>query len=358
MEESPEPSSDHTAGGGRLLPTGCSLLNCALSGDVRGGYQSGRLVNMIGDSHAGKTVLALSGLAEMANDPAYDDYLLLYDDVELAMSFDLGRMFGRKLVNRLEEAWESETPEGETYTPPQTIQEYYSRMLIRLKQGRPFVHILDSFDALTTTEELSRADDMAKGKETGSYKMEKARWASEIFRVITRGLSETEALAIVISQTRDNIDPISFQKKTRAGGKALEFYASYIFWLAKLASITKGEKTKKIKIGRNVQAKITKSKSTGWEGDIQFPIYRQIGIDDAGSAVDFLVQWSDRWKKGTTIQCNELGLSGYRMNLCTEIDERGLLPQVREHLQEAWDAYMASADIGRKPRFSDNNGDN
>ena len=319
-EENPAQSSEHTAGGGKYLPTGCSLLNAGLSNKVNGGYQSGRIVNIIGDTHAGKTLLALTGLAEMANNAFYDDYLLIYDDVEAAMSFDLRKLFGSKLLKRLEEGWDSEEDAwkedgagNEYYSPPETIQEYYSRTLQRIQRGVPFVHVLDSFDALTTSEELSRAADMAKGKETSSYKMEKARWASEVFRVIKAGLSNTESLEIIISQTRDNIDPISFQKKTRAGGKALEFYASYIFWLAKKSTLTKGQGAKKVKIGRQVIAKITKTKTTGWEGDIEFPVYRQIGIDDLGASLDFLGEWSPHWKKGQTFQCDALDLRGYKM---------------------------------------------
>lgn len=347
-------SLEHTAGGGKMIPTGCSLLNLALSNDVRGGYQSGRLVNLIGDSHAGKSILALTGLAEVANNPLFDDYLLLYDDVERAMSFDIRRLFGQKLLSRLEEAWEEERGDSDEYEPPATIQEFYARALGRCQTGRPFIQVLDSFDALSTTEELTRAEDLAKkGKETGSYKMEKARWASEAFRVLSRTLCDTESLIIIVSQTRDNIDPIGFQKKTRAGGKALEFYSSYIFWLAKMKSLTQGEGAKKVKTGRQVMAKITKTKTTGWEGSVQFPIYRQIGVDEVGAAVDFLCEHHSGWKKGTTVQCEELGLKGYRMAVCRQIEEQSLLPRIRKQLQEAWNDFMESSKIDRTCRFSD-----
>jgi len=277
---------------------------------------------------------------------------LLFDDLESAQSFDIERMFGRKLLLRLQEAWEEETPAGyDEYEPPDTIQEWYARTLRRLQSGRPFVNVLDSFDALSTTEEQKRSQEMASGKESGSYKMEKARWASEVLRVISRGISNTKSLVIIISQTRDNIDPIGFQKKTRAGGRALEFYASYIFWLAKLSSIARGEGVKKIKIGRNVQAKVTKTKTTGFEGDIRFPIYRQIGVDDIGASLDFLAEWSPKWQKGKTISCEELNLSGYKMDVCRAIEEQNLQNNIKIHLQEAWDAYIQSADLGRQRRF-------
>lgn len=350
-------SSEHTrqsnAGGGLLLPTGLALLNLGMSNTIDGGYESGRIVNIIGDSHAGKTILALSGLAEMAANPVWNEYMLLFQDVERAMSFNVRKLFGTALERRLRKAWREESEE-DIYTPPKTIQDFYQRILRRIDSGRPFVEVVDSLDALTTTEEIKRSEDMKNsGKEAGSYKMEKARWASEILRVISNGLSETKSLLIIISQTRDNIEPIGFQKKTRSGGKALEFYASHIFWLAKLNSITQGSNARKIKVGRNVVAKITKTKRTGFEGEVRFPIYRQIGVDDTSATLDFLVEWSPRWKKsGNSIACDELNIKGFRKDLCHKI-EREFKEEIREHLQEAWNEYLAAADIGRQSRFSD-----
>lgn len=355
-EEKKEPNSESiNAGGNLFIPTGCSILNCALSNRVDGGYGSGRVVNIIGDSHAGKTILALTGLAEMSIDTQWDDYQLLFSDVERALSFDIERLFGRRLRKRLEAGWEleSEICDMEEYSPPVTIQEFYQRILKRIQSGQPFIEVLDSFDSLTSSEEVDRADVLRdKGKEAGSYKMEKARWASEVFRVISSGLSNTGSLLIVISQTRDNIDPIGFQKKTRSGGKALEFYSSHIFWLSKLKSITQGTKPKQIKVGRHVAAKITKTKLTGYEGEVHFPVYRQIGIDDIGASIEFLIEWSPRWKKkGTGICCEELGLQGFQKTVCAKA-EREYQEEIKEHLQEAWDEYLSAADIGRASRFS------
>lgn len=281
---------------------------------------------------------------------------MLFSDVERALSFDIERLFGRKLRERLEAGWEleSEINDMEEYFPPVTIQEFYQRILKRIQSGQPFIEVLDSFDSLTSSEEVDRADALRdKGKEAGSYKMEKARWASEVFRVISSGLSNTGSLLIVISQTRDNIDPIGFQKKTRSGGKALEFYSSHIFWLSKLKSITQGTKPKQIKVGRHVAAKITKTKLTGYEGEVSFPIYRQIGVDDIGASIEFLLEWSPRWKKsGSGICCDELGLRGFQKTVCTKA-EQNYQEEIKEHLQEAWNEYLSAADIGRSSRFSD-----
>lgn len=342
----------HTISGKQLIPTGCSLLNLALSGRVEGGYGAGRLMNMIGDSSAGKSMLALTGLAEMANDPQFNDYLLLYDGVE-PPDFDVAQLFGLKLLSRMQDAQEAVANICglEEYAPPETIQQYYGRMLQLLETDRPVFAVLDSFDAITTTEELARAVDMCKGKETGSYKMEKARWASEILRVLSRKIDNTDSCILIISQTRDNIEPIGFQKKTRAGGKALEFYATHIFWLAKAQGI---QATNKMKIGSNIVAKTTKNKLTGRWRDVRFPIYYQIGVDDVGSAVDYLIENGDGWKKtGPTVVCEPFDLKGYRMDIIKAIEkDPELWAKTKLHLQEAWDGQERKADLEREPRFT------
>jgi len=69
-----------------LIPTGSTLLNCALSDHYQGGYQIGSVVNTIGDSGTGKTLLALNSLAEMTLYKRFDDYRFIFDDVELIVT--------------------------------------------------------------------------------------------------------------------------------------------------------------------------------------------------------------------------------------------------------------------------------
>jgi len=349
---SPARGLEHTASGTKLIPTGSCLLNLALSGQISGGYGAGRLINIIGDSSSGKSMLSLTGMAEMAQDPKWDDYLLLYDGIE-PPDFDLPTLFGQKLADRIEEAQERVAAICglDEYYPPETIQEYYGRMLKILDADRPVFAVLDSFDALTTTEELGRAAELAKGKESGSYKMEKARWASEVLRVLSRKIDDTRSTIIVVSQTRDNIDPIGFQKKTRAGGKALEFYATHIFWLTKTKQLAASNK---MKIGSQILAKTTKNKLIGKWRDVSFPIYYQIGVDDVGSVVDYLLDRSPSWKKsGASISCDDLELKGYKSSVIQEIERDEVLwAKVKYQLEEAWNAQECKADLCRTPRFT------
>ena len=67
-----------------LIPTGSVLLNLACSNSKRGGFGAGKMVNLIGDSSSGKTLLALSMFAEVAKLKQFKDYHFVYDDVEHA----------------------------------------------------------------------------------------------------------------------------------------------------------------------------------------------------------------------------------------------------------------------------------
>ena len=84
-----------------LLPTGSTLLNLACSDKSEGGYGTGRIVNLIGDSDTGKSVLSLTMLADLCYDESFDDYQLIYDDVEQAYTFDKEYMFSKKVNKRI-----------------------------------------------------------------------------------------------------------------------------------------------------------------------------------------------------------------------------------------------------------------
>ena len=56
-----------------LIPTGSTLLNCACSDYYHGGYGVGKLINLIGDSSTGKTLLALTTFAEMCMFTKWDE---------------------------------------------------------------------------------------------------------------------------------------------------------------------------------------------------------------------------------------------------------------------------------------------
>jgi RecA/RadA recombinase len=101
-----------------LVPTGSTLLNCACSDYSHGGYGIGKLVNLIGDSSSGKTLLALTAFAEMYMLDKWNDYRLIYDDVEAALEFNVNYLFGVDIGHRIE-----------TNIVSNTIQDFYGNIL-------------------------------------------------------------------------------------------------------------------------------------------------------------------------------------------------------------------------------------
>jgi hypothetical protein len=91
---------------------------------------------------------------------------------------------------------------------------------------------------------------------------------------------------VIISQVRENIQPFSFEKYTRSGGKAMDFYAHTVLWLATLKKINKKGKP----VGVVIKAKTTKSKTPRPFRDCQFSIVFDYGVDDIGSNLDYLYE--------------------------------------------------------------------
>lgn len=334
-----------------LLPTGSTLLNLALSDNQAGGWLKGSMVNIIGDSSAGKSFVALTTLVEMSVSTTFDKYSLIYDDVENANSFNMEYLFGKDFANRVQAP---EVGDEEEDIPSDMIEDFQLNLINALKTGT-CVYCLDSFDALNAEADESKSMEMlesrARGNQVkGSYGMAKAKKSSEILRQIIGRLKNTESFLSVISQTRDNVDPLSFQKKTRAGGKALKFYATHEIWLANGGAI----KNKSRQIGIKCKIKISKNKLTGKIREIEFPIFYDYGIDNIGSCVDFLLK-EKHWEGGKgnkKITSHGLGLDPcVRSTLIRAIESQELEQKLSDIVGKVWHQIEDDLRLRRKPKY-------
>lgn len=345
---------DQEENGKLFVPTGSALLNLALSDKADGGFLAGKIVNLIGDSSSGKTFLALTLLAEVAHDSAFDFYNLIYDDAEAANEFDLVKLFGKKTADRIKAPmYDSEG--NPVYS--HTMLGFQSSIRRLLKAGEPFIYIQDSFDALTTEEELKHAIENQKayeaGKETkGTYGMNKAAQASVMLRLLATDVKKTNSLVIIISQTRDNIDPMSFQKKTRAGGKALYFYCSYEMWLAVAQKLSVKINDKNRRIGVLSRIKISKNKFNGKVREIDLPIMYSYGVDDISACIDFLVTEGYWTKSGSgMIDAKGLRTISTRTKLISKVEQEDLYEALYNITQKAWMEIEEKLKSGRKPKY-------
>ena len=335
-----EPKSRH-----KLINSGCTLLNLACSDNAFGAYPVGTMIHMAGDSSSGKTILAMTTFAELSHRPSFDDYEFIYDDVEAANAFDMPRLFGEKAAKRIQAPFKDE--------PSSCIEDFQANVLRFVRKEKPFIYVEDSFDALTSDMEVDKADKAAEardaGKETkGSYGMEKAKIGGQILRMVCRKIKKTESLLMIISQIRDNTDPMSMQKRTVSGGRALKFYASLQIWL----SLGDKIKSKDRVIGVTCIAKIMKNKITGKLREVEFPIYYDYGVDDIGACIDFLVKEKHWTKKdGVITATGTIECKGMRAKLIAHIESQGLEKTLKQETGKVWNRIEESLKLNRKPKY-------
>lgn len=322
-----------------FLPTGCATLNCALSDRADGGWPSGRVSNLIGDSDTCKTTLGLHALAEACYIEEFSGHNLVYYDIEHAITESQLAIFGKALAQRINK------PEH----PPETIQELHYALMDLFDSGVPFVGVLDSLDALPSAEELEHSRETKKawekGKESsGSYQMSKQKYLKKMLREVKGKIDSTNSILIIISQTIDNIGSI-FNPKTVAGGNALEFFSRVRFWLSQMETDKVGKRI----IGRRVKAKVSKNHITGKKRETSLWVYDSYGIDDTRSCVDFLCEENVFPKMGGWISA--FGEKLQIKDLLKHIESRGLQENLHQMVQETWDSIEASLMPNRSRRY-------
>jgi RecA/RadA recombinase len=352
-----------------FVSTGSTLLNLALTDHPKCGWQKGKMANIVGDSSSGKTFLTLTTFAEAANDKRFNDFRLIMDDAEHANEFNMKHLFGEKTAKRVEPP---ATIKGEPLNS-ELIEDFHANLRNAIKEKDPFIYILDSMDALDSEADQKKIEEFMKvhqkkrdamedaedGKDAkvikdvaGTYGMAKAKKNSDILRDCCGKLEKSDSILLIISQTRDNINPMSFEKKTRSGGRALKFYATHELWTASGGKI----KAKERIIGVNCIIKVSKNKITGKVREVEIPIYYSYGIDNIGSCVDFLIT-EEYWAKpakATNINVN--GAFGIdkpisRMKLIEFIETNELEDELSTITATCWHEIEASLVIKRKSKY-------
>ena len=304
--------------------TGCTLLDLVVGGGEGLGFPAGKVINFVGDKSSGKTFLGCELIAK--NKAVHKDRLRHnYDDGENGFTFDTKHLYGINIMDK--DTMRSQQIED--------MDSNVHKFLKNLKKDELGIYVLDSLDGLSNDEIEQRSVDRfnahEKGKEfkDGSYGMKTPKFLSqEFFRTKTKQFAEKDTLFVIISQVRQNIDKFSFQKWARSGGKALDFYAHTVLWLATVKKIVKKGKV----VGVVVNAKADKSKTARPFRDCTFIIYFDYGIDNIGSNLDYLFDL--RGEDGDLKKCaQEIRWTGIPSNLTNVkqfLEDNKLLEKVRE----------------------------
>lgn len=248
-----------------LVSSGCELLNCVLGG----GYPLGRMVNIVGDKSTGKTLLAIEAMANFRRQ--FKDGVTSYCETEAAFDDPYAEALGLDL-------------KGILRPDVSTVEELFDDLtkFIADLAGRPGLYIVDSLDALSDKAEQER------GIADSTYGASKPKQLGQLFRRLVKPLEKSRVLIIIISQVRDAIGVTFGKKHTRSGGKALDFYASQILWLAHKGRLKRTVKKVQRATGVSVKAMTEKNKIGQPFRECEFEILFGYGVDDVSSGLEFL----------------------------------------------------------------------
>jgi RecA/RadA recombinase len=143
--------------------------------------------------------------------------------------------------------------------------------------------IVDSLDSLSDDAEMQR--DMSEG----TYGAQKAKNMSQMFRRLVRQLANSKVTLIIVSQVRDKIGAMGYGRKTtRSGGRALDFYASQVVYLAHIEKLTRTIHNIKRATGVHIKAMVDKNKIGLAFRESEFNINFGFGIDDVTACLTWL----------------------------------------------------------------------
>ena len=271
-------------------PTGSFLMDLVVGGGVGYGFPFGRIINFVADKSSGKSFMACEVIAA-CHYKYGKNFKWIYDDCESGFSFNTENLYGFEIMPpTIEERTKSNTVE-QAYT---NVREFAES----LEEDEFGIYVIDSLDGLKSKEAKKRMTEKynrdlkqkynkeeKEKKEKGTFGVEKPKFLSQdFFPDLSDIIEKTNCLLIIISQVRQNIDPMSFEKFTRNGGKAMDFYCHTVFWLANINKIKKRGRA----IGVTIKAKTTKSKTPRPYREMCFELKFDYGLDDIATCVDFL----------------------------------------------------------------------
>ncbi len=254
----------------QFVSTGCAVLDCALGG----GVALGRTANVVGDKSTAKTGSATELMINFA--AQYPKGMIAYRETEAAWDDDYAAAMGLPM-DRIDMG-----PEDKLSTVEELYTDFDAFCDKCQKAGVPGLYVVDSFDALSDEAEMARDIDK------GSFGAAKAKKSSEMFRKITRKQEKANVLLFIVSQVRDNIGAMFGEKHKRSGGKALDFYASQVWWLAHIGMLKRTINKVQRPYGIELKAKVKKNKVGMPFRECEFTFEFGFGINDLLASVNWL----------------------------------------------------------------------
>lgn len=278
--EEEAPASSYFASGDSksnidFISSGAAVVDCALGG----GYAGGRVVNIVGDRSAGKTLLAMEAATNFIfkNLKKYPKVKVRYDESEAAFDEAYAAALGVPVAH----IWFNERA-----APTETVEDMHANLEAYItwceKEEMPGLYIIDSLDALSDEAEMAR--DIGDASYGGS----KPKKIGEMFRRLVRRMEAANVTMIVVSQIRDKLNVTFGETKTRSGGKALDFYATHIIWIVEIGKLKRTVRGEERVIGIEVEMNVKKNKVGPAFRRARYNVMFGYGIDDMMASADWL----------------------------------------------------------------------
>lgn len=254
-----------------FIHSGSTLLDCVLGG----GFPLGRMSNIVGDHASAKTLLAIEACANFHN--KFPNGKIIYLEAEAAFDESYAEALGMPI-----QSVDFIGPELKDFTVEALFEHLQSTIHELTKSEEPCLYVVDSLDALSDRAEKDREIDK------GSYGANKPKMIGQLFRRLVKDMERTKIHLMIISQVRDNIGVMFGERHTRTGGKAMDFYASQILWLAQIKKLDKTIRKQKRVYGVQIKAKCKKNKIGLPFRECEFPVVFGYGVDNIASMLAWL----------------------------------------------------------------------
>ena len=279
-----------------FVSTGCSLVDRILGG----GMPMGRVINLIGDSHCGKTLLAIEVGVNFQR--MFPKGIIEYHEGEGAFDEPYAKELGLDLskVNFVD------TPKG----TKDTLEDLAKRLSTIIKEkeklrkskskedkakaDEPVMYVVDSYDSLNLDKETENTD-------KGYVAAKCAQRLGEILKDNVNKLAKNNIMLLIISQTRVNISDNPYAPPIkRNGGAALKFYSTQEIWLSESGKMAKTFIGKEWKLGLRIMARTGKNRVGIEYRHCFFYIRFGFGVDDIRSNLEYIKDYGNLEKIDTS----------------------------------------------------------
>jgi recombination protein RecA len=231
-----------------VIPTQSLLLNYALG---IGGLPKGRITEIYGPAHSGKSGICLGVVAECQKLGQNAAWI----DAENALDPDYARLLGVNLDDLF-------------YCQPSSGEEAINIAEALIRSGGLDLLVIDSVAALVPTAEVEA--EMEQNL-VGTH----ARLMSKALRKLIGAVAKNNVALVFINQVREKVGVMYANPETPTGGNALRFYASVRIEVRRGEEKKQGDEI----VGQTLRCRVVKNRLAIPFRRCEFPVYYGKGVD-------------------------------------------------------------------------------